>query len=460
MVTGSAGRARGCARPRAALAGLVLLSGGFCYGFLAHRNELFPYRWLSSVYRRFQPAAPQGRPGRWLRAQTPGLTPQQRERLSNLKALGYVSGQRAAPARTGVIAHRPDQAYAGYNYYTSGHAPEAILMDMKGRVLHTWRREFRDVWPRRDTSRGRTDYWRRAYLYPNGDLLAIYDGLGLVKLDKDSRVLWGYDGACHHDLDVVGDGKIYVLTWEAMSHPQIRSGEPVWEDFVTVLGADGRVLRKVSILAAFMASPYASVLARIPAREDIFHTNTIKVLDGRLQSRSPAFRASNVLISVRNVDVIAVLDLDAERIVWAMAGMWRMQHQSTILDTGNILLFDNQGGHNGFSKVIEFDPFAAKPVKADPFVEFEPQDQRVVWSYEGDSSNHFFSRSCGSNQRLPNGSTLITESDAGRAFEVTRDKTIVWEFLNPRRAGEKDELIAAVFEMVRLGPDFPLRWLD
>ena len=34
-------------------------------------------------------------------------------------------------------------------------------------------------------------------------------------------------------------------------------------------------------------------------------------------------------------------------------------------------------------------------------------------------------------QRLANGNTLITESVNGRAFEVTADGRIVWEFLAP-----------------------------
>ena len=34
-------------------------------------------------------------------------------------------------------------------------------------------------------------------------------------------------------------------------------------------------------------------------------------------------------------------------------------------------------------------------------------------------------------QRLPNGNTLICESDAGRIFEVTQDKEIVWDYYSP-----------------------------
>ena len=65
----------------------------------------------------------------------------------------------------------------------------------------------------------------------------------------------------------------------------------------------------------------------------------------------------------------------------------------------------------------------------------------------------FFSRTCGSNQRLPNGNTLITETDYGRVFEVTRDNEIVWEFISPYRAGDNNELIATVLEMIRVDLD-------
>ena len=65
----------------------------------------------------------------------------------------------------------------------------------------------------------------------------------------------------------------------------------------------------------------------------------------------------------------------------------------------------------------------------------------------------------GTAQRLANGNTLITESNAGRAFEVTRDGKIVWDFYNPQRAGEGDRYIATIFELLRLPPDFPLDWI-
>ena len=43
---------------------------------------------------------------------------------------------------------------------------------------------------------------------------------------------------------------------------------------------------------------------------------------------------------------------------------------------------------------------------------------------------------------------------------MTPDGTIVWEYVSPYRAGEDNELVATLFEVVRLPADFPLDWLE
>jgi hypothetical protein len=188
-------------------------------------------------------------------------------------------------------------------------------------------------------------------------------------------------------------------------------------------------------------SRYEWPVKPLPERGDIFHTNTLEILDGSHTDRSTWFKKGNLLVSLLEFNMIDMVDPETESVVWALSGPWDAPHQPTLLPNGNILLFDNRR-HGDFSKVIEFDPFTG----------------RVVWAYEGNSENGFFTRDCGSAERLPNGNTLITESNAGRAFEVTQDNEIVWEFYNPYRAGENQELVATVLEVVRLRPDFPVDW--
>lgn len=364
-----------------------------------------------------------------------------------LLATPYLQGYRpAGEAGRTITVHRRDRTFPGLNFYVSGHASEAILMDMEGGILHRWAYPLRQLRPdlyrdaaTRDQIR-RIEYFRRARLLPGGDVLAIFEGLGLVRLDPDSKLVWAYRGGAHHDLDIAPDGRIYVLDREGREIPRLGRKGAVLEDQVTVLDpGSGQVLRKISILGAFERSLYAPLLARLPAGPDILHTNTVEVLDGRLAGRSPAFRAGNLLLSVLELDTVAVLDPEREEIVWALTGPWRKQHQPTVLDAGSLLVFDNLGAGPDRSRILELDPFT----------------QDVRWRFGGDRSTDFFSKTLGSVERLPNGNTLISESENGRAFEVTPDGTVVWEFVSPHRAGDDGELVAVLFEMVRLPPDFP-----
>jgi len=366
------------------------------------------------------------------------------EVAADVKAVPYLQGYRPAQDRLTVVGHDPAATFQGLNLYVSGHAAEAVLMDMEGRTLHRWRYPLRRLWPElaRDPEMAKLEYWRRAYLYPNGDLLCIYEGQGLVKLDASSRVLWAYRGGIHHDLFVAEDGTIYVLDREGKIIPRINPRAGVLEDFVTVLSPSGRPRRKISILQSFERSLYASLVRTMPRRSgDIFHTNTLEVLDGRFAGRHPAFRKGNLLISVCFLNTVAILDPDLQMVVWARTGGWRHQHQPTFLDNGDLLVFDNLGAARDRSRVIEMDPLTGA----------------VVWQYGGTREVDFFTKTLGSSQRLPNGNTLITESQNGRALEVTRDGRTVWEFYNPHRAGERNELVAALFEMLRLPPDFPFQ---
>jgi hypothetical protein len=383
--------------------------------------------------------------GKWRTARS-GAPPSaaSREEVAGLRANPYLQGYRPAEDRPLVIEHDPAAAWQGLNLYVSGHAAEAVLMDMEGRVLHRWKYPLRRLWPdlAADARTARLEYWRRAYLYPNGDLLGIYEGEGIVKLDARSRVLWSHRGGIHHDLSVRADGTLWVLDRKGRVIPWIDPAKGVLEDLVTVLDPRGRVVKRISLPESFRRSEYAPLLRRMPVGDrDVFHTNTLEVLDGRFGGRSPAFRRGNVLLSVLKLDALAILDPDRETIVWARTGGWRRQHQPTFLANGNLLLFDNLGAGPDRSRVLELDPLTGE----------------TAWQYGGAREVDFFSKTLGSCQRLPNGNTLITESENGRALEVTPDGRIVWEFYNPHRAGDRGELVAVLFEMVRLPPDFPFR---
>jgi hypothetical protein len=361
-----------------------------------------------------------------------------------LRTVPYLQGYRPAVDRPVVVVHDRGAIAPGLDLYVSGHAAEAVLMDADGATLHRWRYPLRRLWPDLAAlpEMAKLEYWRRVHLFPDGRLLAIYEGLGLVELTPDSRVIWSYRGGVHHDLSVEPDGRIYVLDRDWKVVPRLDPREGILEDFVTVLGAGGRRQRRISILEAFERSRYRDLVRTMPLRAgDVFHTNTLEVLDGRFASVDPAFRRGNLLISVSVLDTIAVIDPDTASVVWARTGPFRRQHQPTFVDGGRLLLFDNMGPGGGRSRVVELDPTSGK----------------LLWQFGGTEDVDLFSKTLGSVQRLANGNTLVTESENGRALEITRAGRIVWEFHSPHRAGERGELVAVLFEMLRLPAAFPYR---
>jgi hypothetical protein len=387
--------------------------------------------------------------GRWHPArETPertDLSDEQRRMIEELEAIGYLAGSVTGSPVQGVAIHDRARSSAGFNFYTSGHGPEAILMDKDGRELHRWHLPAEEAWPGGKLTparRRRGDFWRRAHLFENGDVLALFAGRGIIKIDKDSKLLWARRLGAHHDLSVAPNGDIHVLTRWAHLVPRVHPTEPIFEDFVVVLDSDGAVKKTVSILECFENSEFGAIWpARGPRSGDLFHTNTVEILDGSIADAIPAFAKGNILTAMRAIDAIAVLELEQKKVVWARTGAFRRQHDPKILANGHLLLFDNRGTP-GQSAVLELDPISG----------------RRIWEYRGTAESPFFSKTCGAAERLPNGNTLISESDQGRAFEVTPDKQIVWEFHNPHRAGAQGEFIATIFELIRLPASFPIGW--
>jgi hypothetical protein len=183
------------------------------------------------------------------------------------------------------------------------------------------------------------------------------------------------------------------------------------------ISPDGIVQQTFSILDVLRASQYKNLVMSVNNLKedstdiDILHVNHVEVFDGTRSSVSPLFRRGNVLISIKHMNAVAIIDGVTRETGW----LWgpsnvSLQHHPTLLENGNILLFDN-----GLSE--------------SRVVEVEVPSGRIAWTYE--NGVDFYSYWGGSSQRLANGNTLITDTAHGRVFEVTQKGRIVWEFANP-----------------------------
>jgi outer membrane protein assembly factor BamB len=144
-------------------------------------------------------------------------------------------------------------------------------------------------------------------------------------------------------------------------------------------------------------------------------------------------KRGNILICSQRLDLVGIVDPIEEKLVWSWGrGELEGPHHPVLLENGNLLIYDN-GIRRGYSQILELNPTT----------------QELVWKYQAAPPDRFFSLWGGANQRLPNGNTLITESDRGRVFEITPSGEIVWEFFIPEFQN-KEKRRPTIYRMMRI----------
>jgi hypothetical protein len=376
--------------------------------------------------------------------------PIEAELIEQLSAIGYVAGTEKAGESPGVTHHDPHRVAPGLNFFTSGHAPRALLMDMDGEVVHEWRAEFAEVFPdhpNRDRAmQPHWNFWRDAVLLPNGDILAIWELFGLFKLDRDSRVLWALAEPVHHDLQVTEAGEIVHLQARRRMIPGIAEKRAI-EDYIVVRDAGGRELRRLAMSDALRNADWLGLRRAFWARAeergyglrqkglyDPFHTNSLWLLTAAEAARlGDSFRAGDALVSMAMLDTIAILDMEKGVARWWQQGPFGMQHQPRPTPDGGIILFNNY-----------------LTAERSSVLTLDPRTRQVTGEYTGPEAAPLYSRRSGRVQVLPNGNVLVIETDGGRALEVTGEGEVVWEFRSPYRAGKRGDLVANLYSLDRV----------
>jgi hypothetical protein len=265
----------------------------------------------------------------------------------------------------------------------------------------------------------------------------------------------------HHEIVVADNQDIYTLISREEVVLLHFLPVPIVDDYVVVLSPEGVVKKQISLykvlekqlsilnvvaIYARIINPqdlfWRAITARLSGRLllprvtsfDPFHTNSISILGRDVPGLG---RRGNVLVSMRSLNLIGIVDIETETLTWAWGpGDLQEQHHPTLLDNGNLLVFDN-GTKRKYSRIIELDP----------------RDKAIVWEYRDASPAPFYSNWGGTAQRLGNGNTLITETSGGRVFEITKGGKVVWDFYNPDKQG--DGRRASIYRMTRItDPDF------
>ena len=117
-------------------------------------------------------------------------------------------------------------------------------------------------------------------------------------------------------------------------------------------------------------------------------------------------------------------------------------YEGTLLASGDLMTLDNQGNQS-LSRVEIFDPAS----------------HAVRWSHDGTPENGFYTEICGATQ-LRQRQPADHRVPDGRAFELTSEQDIVWDYRWEERSADEPGLVAMLFDMQRIAEDDPhLAWL-
>jgi hypothetical protein len=324
-------------------------------------------------------------------------------------------------AGIGLRVSNPERAFPGFTLF----APQSgggnvYLIDLDGKVVHTWRMPYPPGNYGYLTVRG-TLFYNGKTVEDSGRFISRQPWKGGVVLeaDWDGRVLWEVRHADHHHDGIrLTNGNVLLLCLGQLPRdivPKVKGGMPgtehngeMYADYLVEMTTEGKIVWEWRTWEHF--DPETDRITAIQERRDEWtHGNGLAELPNE-----------DIVVSFRTISTVIIIDRKTGKIVWKLgAPPLCGQHAPSPLPNGNLLLFDN-GPHR-----------LDHPMPFSRIIEVELETKQIVWKYQEKRESDFFSPRISNAQRLPNGNTLICEGDFGRIFEVTTGSEVVWEFVNP-----------------------------
>jgi len=264
----------------------------------------------------------------------------------------------------------------------------------------------------------------RPLLLSDGSL--IFNNLlsPLIKIDKNSKVLWTVDGIYHHSVELDTEGNIWV--------PSVIKPSPFFstiltdfkDDAITEISPAGRMILRRSVAQILFDNGYrALLLGEGPYEKDLVHLNEIQpaLITGKYWMKG------DLLISARNRSAVFLYRPSTNKVLWLQTGPWLNQHDARFLGDTAISVFGNDmvrvfGDErllNGHNEEYIFNFKTGKTTT--PYTEFL-KVAKVSTTNEGRA------------EILQNGDLFVEETNKNRVLRGN-SKEVIWQYVD--RIGDR-----------------------
>lgn len=283
---------------------------------------------------------------------------------------------------------------------------DVSLYDEEGQRRHVWPVDYARLDP--EGLKPLNVMLHGMEVFEDGSIAVTFDaGNAIARLDACGEPIWSRNGGYHHSIHRDETGGLWVWRENTITRLDEETGEETYalnlED--GIMRRDGEEDGAIAV-RSFIGGEEQD----LSYTGDPFHANDVEPLSIGMAEAFPGFEAGDLLISLREINLVAVVDPESGALKWWQHGPWLKQHDPDFQPDGTITVYDNGSG-TGTSKIRRIDP--------------ETRETRTIMA--GSDSFPFYSWQRGKHQVLESGNLLVTEAQHGRVFEVTPTGATVWE---------------------------------
>jgi hypothetical protein len=310
------------------------------------------------------------------------------------------------------------------------------LIDLRSfKVKKTWIPDIDQINGLIDTSRPEFEYlgrdknakrYRMFHPFLTEDSGLIFHGSSaLVKIDKNSQLVWQNQDEFHHSIEQDHEGNFWVPSsiypyQIDKKYVGLEYGNYV-DDAITKVSADGEILFQKSVTNILIENNLSALIFGLTGKffmKDPIHLNDIEPV----LSDGPHWKQGDLFLSLRHQAMIILYRPSTNKIIWKGVGHTSVQHDVDILDDHRISIFNNNAYY--LYNVQDVDG----------------NNEVVIYDFTTDSYTKYLNESLkqydvktiteGRSEILYNGDLSIEEQNYGRLLFFNKDASLQWQYVN------------------------------
>lgn len=401
----------------------------------------------------------------------------------------FVSVQ--AQERTVGLLIKQDAAFEGYTLFAPLNSTTTYLIDINGNLVHSWESNYK---PGNSVYLLENGHLLRTGTVENNVISGGGAGGRIQEFNWEGNLVWDFNYSNdihlqHHDVEYLPNGNVLLVAWEyktkaeailAGRNPNLIKENCLWPDCIIEIEPNGTTGGNVvwewhiwdHLIQEF--NPAKENYGVVADQPELLNINYLHCGNpgcsgadwNHVNSVDYNAELDQIIISSHEMSEIYVIDHSTTTAEaaghtggnygkggdflyrWGNPQVYQAgsasdqklfkQHDAQWIESGlpgagNILIFNNGQGRPGgdYSSIDEIEPRIDENGNYEfaTGTAYSPSEQS--WIYTATPESEFYSSFISGAHRLPNGNTVICSGANGRFFEVTEDKQIVWEYINP-----------------------------